>query len=70
MGANVVEYDYENSKKYGLATSGVNYNGVLVERIDREGPAMDAGDKTYNDDLQCSLHIFCPLRMSVNSKKF
>jgi serine protease Do len=43
MGANVVEYDYENSKKYGLATAGVNYNGVLVERIDREGPAMEAG---------------------------
>ena len=43
VGANVAEYDYENSKKYGLETSGISYNGVLVERIEREGPAMEAG---------------------------
>jgi serine protease Do len=42
MGASVVEYDYESAKKYGL-TMDKSFNGVLLERLEREGPAMEAG---------------------------
>lgn len=45
FGGGVIEYDYANAKKYDLETSVENYQGVLLERIDREGPAMQAGLK-------------------------
>jgi serine protease Do len=43
FGANVIEYNYESAKKYGLDTGIKSYNGVLLERMEREGPAMEAG---------------------------
>lgn len=45
LGGSVVEYNYENAKKYGLNTNVKAYNGVLLEAIEREGPAMKAGLK-------------------------
>ena len=45
LGANVVEYDYATAKKYDLDTNVKNYTGVLVERIEKSGPAIDAGLK-------------------------
>jgi serine protease Do len=45
LGASVVEYDYETAKRYDLNTNVKNYNGVLLESLEREGPAMDAGLK-------------------------
>lgn len=43
FGGNVVEYDYQSAKKYDLKTDVKNFNGVLLERLEREGPAMQAG---------------------------
>lgn len=45
FGGRVVEYDYANAKKYDLDTRVENYHGVLLEQIDRDGPAMQAGLK-------------------------
>ena len=45
MGGSVVEYNFENAKKYDLNTNVKNFNGVLLEGIEREGPAMKAGLK-------------------------
>ncbi len=45
LGGRVVEYNYENAKKYDLNTNIKNYNGVLIEQLEREGPAMQAGLK-------------------------
>lgn len=45
FGGRVVEYDYAHAKKYDLDTRVENYRGVLLEAIDREGPAMQAGLK-------------------------
>jgi Do/DeqQ family serine protease len=45
LGASVVEYDYESAKKYDLNTNVKNFNGVLLERMDRSGPAIEAGLK-------------------------
>ncbi len=45
FGGRVVEYDYANAKKYDLDTRVENYRGVLLEAMDREGPAMKAGLK-------------------------
>jgi S1-C subfamily serine protease len=45
LGANVVEYDYETAKRYDLNTNVKTYNGVLLESLEREGPAMNAGLK-------------------------
>lgn len=45
IGASVVDYDYENAKKYDLNTNVKNFNGVLLERMDRDGPAIEAGLK-------------------------
>ena len=42
IGGSVVEYDHQNAKKYNLKTDGKNFNGVLLESIEREGPANDA----------------------------
>jgi len=45
IGGSVVEYNYENAKKYDLDTKVKNYNGVLLESIERNGPAIEAGLK-------------------------
>jgi Do/DeqQ family serine protease len=45
FGANIVEYNYESARKYDLDANVKNYNGVLVERIDKVGPAIEAGLK-------------------------
>ncbi len=45
LGASVVEYDYEAAKKYDLDTKVENYNGVLLESLERDGPAIKAGLK-------------------------
>lgn len=45
FGASVVDYDYESAKKYDLNTNVKNFNGVLLERMDRSGPAIEAGLK-------------------------
>jgi len=43
FGGSVVEYNYENAKKYDLDTNVKNYNGVLLESVEKNGPAIDAG---------------------------
>ncbi len=43
IGGSVVEYNYENAKKYDLNTNVKNYNGVLLESVEKNGPAIDAG---------------------------
>lgn len=45
MGGTVVEYNYENAKKYDLNTNVKSFNGVLLESVERDGPAMNAGLK-------------------------
>ncbi|MEO5979974.1 MAG: trypsin-like peptidase domain-containing protein [Chryseolinea sp.] len=45
IGGGVVEYNYENAKKYDLDTNVKLFNGVLLESIERTGPAMEAGLK-------------------------
>lgn len=45
IGGEVVEYNYENAQKYDLDTKVKNYNGVLLESIEKSGPAIDAGLK-------------------------
>jgi S1-C subfamily serine protease len=45
FGGRVVEYDYEHAKKYELNVDVKNFNGVLLEQLDKEGPAIQAGLK-------------------------
>ena len=45
FGASVTEYNYENAKKYELNTNVKNFTGVLLEKLDKEGPAIQAGLK-------------------------
>jgi serine protease Do len=45
IGGSVVEYNYENARKYDLDTKVKNFNGVLLESIEKSGPAIDAGLK-------------------------
>lgn len=45
FGGAVVEYNYENAKKYNLNTNVKNFNGVLIESLERDGPAVKAGLK-------------------------
>lgn len=45
IGGSVVEYNYENAKKYDLNTKVKDFNGVLLEGIERNGPAIEAGLK-------------------------
>ena len=45
IGGSVIEYNYENAKKYGLNTSVKSFNGVLLESLERDGPAAAAGMK-------------------------
>ncbi|HEY8933889.1 MAG TPA: trypsin-like peptidase domain-containing protein [Cyclobacteriaceae bacterium] len=43
FGGSVVEYDYEHAKKYDLNTDVKNFNGVLIEKLEKDGPAYKAG---------------------------
>lgn len=45
LGARVVEYDYVHAKKYGLDTRVEKYQGVLLEEMERDSPADQAGLK-------------------------
>lgn len=45
IGGSVVEYNYENASKYDLNTKVKDFNGVLLESIEKNGPAIDAGLK-------------------------
>lgn len=45
LGANIIEFDYQNAKKMGLDVSSKNFKGVLVESVDEEGAAHSAGLK-------------------------
>ncbi len=45
FGGNVIEYDFQNATKYDLNTDVKEFNGVLIESIDRDGPAARAGMK-------------------------
>lgn len=45
FGGNVIEYNYENARKYKLDTDVKVFNGVLIESLEREGPAAQAGLK-------------------------
>ena len=45
IGGAVIEYNYENATKYKLKTDVKNFAGVLLESVDRTGPAFEAGLK-------------------------
>jgi len=45
IGANVVEYDFQNAEKYNLNTKVKDFNGVLLAELDRQGAAIKAGLK-------------------------
>lgn len=45
FGGVAIEYNYENAKKYSLDTDVKNFNGVLIESLERDGPAVKAGLK-------------------------
>jgi S1-C subfamily serine protease len=45
IGGAVIEYNYENASKYNLDTKVKSFAGVLLESVDRTGPAADAGLK-------------------------
>jgi serine protease Do len=45
FGGKVVDYDFQNAKKYKLATDVKNFNGVLLEALEEVGPASEAGLK-------------------------
>jgi len=45
IGGGVIEYNYENAKKYDLNTNVKLYSGVLLESVEKNGPAADAGLK-------------------------
>jgi S1-C subfamily serine protease len=43
FGASIGEYDFQNARKYGLDTNNRNFRGVLVEKVDQESAARNAG---------------------------
>ncbi|MDL5048840.1 trypsin-like peptidase domain-containing protein [Oscillatoria amoena NRMC-F 0135] len=45
FGGNVIEYNFQNAKKYDLKTDVDTFKGVLVESLDKEGPAIKGGLK-------------------------
>lgn len=45
MGGGIVEYNYENAKKYDLNTNVKLFSGVLLESVEKGGPAANAGMK-------------------------
>ncbi|MCZ8021839.1 MAG: trypsin-like peptidase domain-containing protein [Cyclobacteriaceae bacterium] len=44
-GGNVIDYDYQTAKKYDLPTDVKQFSGVVIEKMEREGPLADAGLK-------------------------
>jgi len=45
FGGGVTEYNYESARKYDLDLNVKNFEGVLLSKLDKEGPAIDAGMK-------------------------
>lgn len=45
FGGSVVDYDFQNAKKYGLNTDVKKFYGVLLEKLEEKGPADAAGLK-------------------------
>jgi S1-C subfamily serine protease len=45
LGADVVDYNFENARKYKLPVDVPSFSGVLIERLYRDGPADKAGLK-------------------------
>ena len=45
FGGSVVDYDFQNAKKYGLKTDVKKFFGVLLEKLEENGPADGAGLK-------------------------
>lgn len=45
FGGSVIDYNFENARKYDLPTNVPDFNGVLLESIVRDGPADKAGLK-------------------------
>jgi serine protease Do len=45
IGGNVIDYDFQNAKKYGLDTNVKSFNGVLLEKVEQGGPVDKAGLK-------------------------
>jgi len=45
IGGTVTEYNFDNAKKYDLPTTVKSFNGVLLEQLDKDGPAVQAGLK-------------------------
>nr|MCU0358357.1 trypsin-like peptidase domain-containing protein [Cyclobacteriaceae bacterium] len=45
FGGNVIEYNFQNAQKYKLDTDIDNFKGVLIESLEKEGPAFKAGLK-------------------------
>ncbi len=43
FGGKVIEYDYQNAKKYDLDVNVKEFKGVLVGSVDRSGAAVNAG---------------------------
>jgi S1-C subfamily serine protease len=43
FGGNIVEYDFQNAKKYDLNTNVKSFNGVLIESLEKDGAAYRAG---------------------------
>ncbi|MBX2963797.1 MAG: trypsin-like peptidase domain-containing protein [Cyclobacteriaceae bacterium] len=43
FGGSVIEYNFQNAKKYDLNTDVQSFEGVLIESLDKEGPAFKAG---------------------------
>ncbi|MDV3310579.1 MAG: trypsin-like peptidase domain-containing protein [Cyclobacteriaceae bacterium] len=45
FGARAIEYNYENARKYNIKSSDIPFDGVLLESLDRDGPAVRANLK-------------------------
>ncbi|HEY4656114.1 MAG TPA: trypsin-like peptidase domain-containing protein [Cyclobacteriaceae bacterium] len=45
FGGKAIEYNYENARKYNLSTNGNPFDGVLIESLERDGPAVRANLK-------------------------
>lgn len=45
IGGGIVEYNYENARKYDLNTNVKLFSGVLLESVEKGGPAATAGMK-------------------------
>jgi S1-C subfamily serine protease len=45
VGGNVIDYDYQTAKKYDLPTDVKQFSGVVIEKMEREGPLANAGLK-------------------------